>query len=55
MNELDILREQIDMIDEKLVELFESRMEISKKIGDIKMEKQIEIIKYKREEEVIKK
>lgn len=55
MTELDILREQIDAIDEKLVELFESRMELSKKIGDLKIQKGIEILNSKREEDVIKK
>ena len=55
MTELDILREQIDIIDEKLVELFENRMDISKKIGDLKIQKEIEILNSKREEEVIKK
>lgn len=55
MTELDILRGQIDAIDEKLVELFESRMELSKKIGDLKIQKGLEILNSKREEEVIKK
>ena len=55
MTELDILRGQIDAIDEKLVELFESRMELSKKIGDLKIQKGLEILNSKREEELIKK
>lgn len=55
MNELDILREQIDKIDEKLVELFERRMEISKEIGDLKVHNGVGILNSKREEEVIKK
>lgn len=55
MNELDILRGQIDIIDEKLIELFESRMEISSKIGDLKAQKGMVILNSKREEEVIKK
>ncbi len=55
MNELDILREQIDIIDEKFIELFESRMDISSKIGYLKAQKGMEILDSKREEEVIKK
>lgn len=51
--ELNNLREQIDIIDQKLVELFESRMEISKKIGYLKFQKGMEIFDPKREEEVI--
>lgn len=55
MTELDKLREQIDIIDGKLVELFESRMEIAKKIGDFKAQNAMEIFDPKREEEVINK
>lgn len=55
MEELELLRKQIDEIDEKLVELFESRMELATRIGAIKEEKGLEILNSKREEEVVKK
>jgi len=55
MEELELLRKQIDEIDEKLVELFESRMELATRIGAIKEEKGLEILNSRREEEVVKK
>lgn len=53
MNEIQILREQIDIIDDKLVELFEKRILLTKKIGDIKKQNGIEMVDTKREEEII--
>ena len=55
MEELEILRKQIDETDEKLVKLFERRMELAIKIGAIKEEKGLQILNSKREEEVIKR
>lgn len=55
MEELELKRKQIDEIDEQLVELFEKRMELVAKIGVIKEEKGLQVLNFKREEEVIKK
>jgi len=55
LEEIEILRKEIDEIDEQLVKLFEKRMELAKKIGDIKKEKGIRVLDSHREEYVIKK
>ncbi|HHY78630.1 MAG TPA: chorismate mutase [Clostridiales bacterium] len=55
MEEMEILRREIDEIDEQLVMLFEKRMELVRKIGDIKRQKGMEITDSQREEYVIKK
>jgi len=52
---MEILRREIDEIDEQLVMLFEKRMELVRKIGDIKRQKGMEITDSQREEYVIKK
>lgn len=54
MEELEILRKEIDKIDEQLVELFEKRMELAIKIGDIKKQKGMQILDSQREKAVIK-
>ena len=55
MNELKSLREQIDKLDKKMTELFEERMDLSKKVAQVKKENKINIFNAAREEEVIKK
>lgn len=55
MEELDLLRKQIDDIDKQLVELFEKRMELAVRIGIIKEEMGLQIMDSKREEVVIRK
>jgi len=55
LEEMEILRREIDEIDEQLVMLFEKRMELVRKIGDIKRQKGMEITDSQREEYVIKK
>jgi len=55
LEELELLRKEIDKIDEQLVMLFEKRMELANKIGDIKKQKGMEVFDPQREEEVIKK
>lgn len=52
MNLID-LRKQINDIDEKMLELFEKRMEISKNIALVKKENALPIFDSKREKEVI--
>jgi chorismate mutase/prephenate dehydratase len=54
LEELEILRKEIDKIDEQLVELFEKRMELAIKIGDIKKQKGMQILDSQREKAVIK-
>jgi chorismate mutase/prephenate dehydratase len=54
LEELEILRKEIDIIDEQLVELFEKRMELAIKIGDIKKQKGMQILDSQREKAVIK-
>ena len=57
MKKLDLgeIRNRIDNIDRKLVELMEERMEIVKEVALYKKENGIKIFDRKREEEVIDK
>jgi monofunctional chorismate mutase len=50
---LDTLRKQIEAIDEKMMEFFEARMELSKKIGAYKKEHNLPVFDPKREQELI--
>lgn len=56
-NEFDLLklREEIDRIDKSLVSLLAERMEVVKKIGEIKKENNLPVNDPKREEKVIEK
>ena len=55
MNELELLRKQIDEIDNKLCELFKNRMEVAKKIGEYKKNHNLNVLDASREEIVLKK
>lgn len=55
MNELELLRKQIDEIDNKLCELFENRMEVAKKIGEFKRKHNLNVLDASREEIVLEK
>ncbi|SHI75546.1 chorismate mutase [Lutispora thermophila] len=55
MKELELLRKEIDDIDEQLVRLFEKRMELAVKIGAIKKKMDMAVLDSRREEEVIEK
>jgi len=55
MNILEDLRKEIDEIDEKLVSLFERRMEKSLDIGKYKVINNMEVLDEEREKEIIKK
>jgi chorismate mutase / prephenate dehydratase len=55
MEDLNQLRNQIDEIDEKMVLLFEERMEAVMKIATYKNQNGIPILNETREKEVIKK
>jgi chorismate mutase len=50
---LTSLRERIDKIDAKLTELLEERVEIAKKIGEIKKKKKLPVEDLRREDEVL--
>ena len=53
--DLEKFREEIDFIDEKIVVLFEKRMEIVGEIVRYKVENDLPILNSTREEEIIKK
>lgn len=55
MDKLNSLRNSIDSIDKQLVQLFEERINIVKKIGDYKKENEVPIENKNREEYVIDK
>ncbi|MEG0855178.1 MAG: chorismate mutase [Terrisporobacter sp.] len=55
MDELKKCRNEIDEIDKKITELFERRMDLSRKVAQVKQENEIGILNAKREEEVIQK
>lgn len=55
MDRLQELRKQIDFLDEKIVELFEKRMEIVLSIAKYKEENNLPVLNNLREEEVIEK
>lgn len=55
MEDLKQLRDRIDEIDEKLVTLFEERMETVLKVADYKKKNNIPILNMNREKEVIAK
>lgn len=55
MEDIKALRNQIDKIDNELIKLFENRLDIAKKIGDIKRNNSMKVVDLKREEEVIRK
>lgn len=55
MNELDILRQEIDEIDQQMVGLYEQRLECSRKVGMYKMRAQKPVLDPGREAEVLKK
>ncbi len=54
MDELEELRLQIDRIDKELASCFERRMDIVKRISDIKQDSKMEVLDSKREEEVLR-
>lgn len=50
---LDEYRKELDQIDTQLVDLFEKRMEISKKVACYKQENNLPILQPEREEQII--
>ena len=55
MKDLKDLRNKIDEIDKKIVELLNKRAELSHEVGKVKKEKNLEIIDFSREKEVFNK
>ncbi|NLZ49973.1 MAG: chorismate mutase [Clostridiales bacterium] len=55
MTELKEYRNEIDLIDKELVQLLEKRLELSKKIGQYKKERNMEVLNIEREKEVLEK
>lgn len=55
MEELEIIRNKIDEIDEKIQELFLKRMEWVRRVADIKKEKGMPISDQKRETSILEK
>ena len=51
--ELAKLRKDVDAIDQKLVKLFEKRMDICEKIGEVKMKEGVAIVDADRERVVL--
>ena len=54
-NKLENLRKEIDIVDDKIVELFAKRFEIVKQIGVLKKENKIDIVDNKRFQKVLEK
>ena len=53
MTELELMRKKIDEIDDKLLILLKERLEVSKKIGEIKKKNNMPIYDPVREQEII--
>lgn len=51
MKDVKILRDEIDLVDKKLVELFEERLKISKQIGEYKIANDLPVYDAEREQE----
>ena len=54
MSELDVLRKDIDVIDERIADLLVSRFAVVKEIGEVKKRDGIPVTNEGREQEVIK-
>ena len=50
---IDVLRREIDGIDDRLLELFQRRMAIAKEIGQCKKEKALPVRNAEREREIL--
>jgi chorismate mutase len=55
MEEIEILRKDIDKIDDKIVDLLNMRAEIVVKIGNIKKKMGLDVLHPLREEEILKR
>ncbi|MFX1239713.1 MAG: chorismate mutase [Promethearchaeota archaeon] len=55
MEEIEILRKDIDKIDDKIVDLLNMRAELVVEIGKIKKQMKIEVLQPQREKEILKR
>ena len=55
MSNIEDLRNEINQIDEKIIKLFEERMNISVKVGEYKKLNNLPILDQQREDELIEK
>ena len=55
MEELEVLRNEINEVDKDMAKLFEKRMEICKKVGKFKLERGISVKDASRESTIIEK
>ena len=55
MKTLDELRQEIDLLDEKLLKIIAKRMDIVREIGNLKKEKNLEALDKNRWQSVLKK
>jgi chorismate mutase len=51
---LAVLRDQIDKLDDKIINMLEERMQVSEKIGDYKKENNITILQTKRWDDMLR-
>ena len=55
MTKLELCRNEIDLIDEEIIRLYEKRMEIVKEVINYKLDNNIEILDTSREEKMLNK
>lgn len=55
LNQLTVLRNEIDQIDQKLIEVLTERMQIVNKIGQVKKEKNVAVLQNQRFNEIMEK
>jgi chorismate mutase/prephenate dehydratase len=55
MENIEIIRKEIDKIDDKITELLNIRAELALKIGDLKRKSNLEISQPKREEQILER
>lgn len=52
---LEQLRAEIDNIDDKIIQLLDSRLELTREVGKVKKQEHVEILDNNREEEIYRK
>lgn len=50
---LDKYRDEIDMLDNQIIKLLDERFKVTKKVGDYKRKKQINVLNKGREEAIV--
>ena len=51
--ELDLLRQEINIIDDEIMELFKKRMQVVRQVADFKIKNNMEVLDTNREEFII--